>query len=184
MQESIRHISPKDMYEFMRQDARVHLLDVRSPDEFSNQHVNGSSNLPLDQLNQCSVAEQLGVLAGREEPLFLLCASGKRSEMAAAKLAGQGLENIATVSGGTGAWRKARLPLVVKRRLPTLEQQAQIFLGVIILLALVKASLISPWFYTLAGLVGIALIYSGVTACNQLSSLLARLPWNQQSSSA
>ena len=94
MQESIRHISPKDMYKFMRQGAKVHLLDVRSPDK------------------------------------FLMCASGKRSEMAAAKLAGQGLENVATVSGGTGAWRKARLPLVVNRRLPTLEQQAQIFLGV------------------------------------------------------
>lgn len=184
MQESIRHISPKDMYKFMRQGAKVHLLDVRSPDEFNNQHVNGSSNLPMDQLNHCSVAEQLGDLAGKEEPLFLMCASGKRSEMAAAKLAGQGLENVATVSGGTGAWRKARLPLVVNRRLPTLEQQAQIFLGVIILLALIKASLFSPWFYTLAGLVGIALIFSGVTACNRLSSLLARLPWNQQSSSA
>lgn len=184
MHESIRHISPKDMYEFIRQDARVHLLDVRSPDEFNNQHVYGSSNLPMDQLNHCSVAEKLGSQAGREEPLFLLCASGKRSEMAAAKLAGQGMANVATVSGGTGAWRKARLPLVVKRRLPTPEQQVQILLGVITLLALIKASLFSPWFYSLVGLVGIMLIFSGVTTCNRLSSLLARLPWNRQSSSA
>ena len=184
MQESIRHISPKDMHKFMRQGAKVHLLDVRSAEEFNNQHVKGASNLPLDQLNSCSVAEQLGDQAGKEVPLFLMCASGKRSAAATAKLLQQGLENVATVSGGTGAWRKSRLPLVVNRRLPTIEQQAQIFFGVILLLALVKASLLSPWFYTLTGLVGIALIFSGVTACNRLSSLLARLPWNQQSSSA
>ena len=184
MQEAIRHISPEEIHTFMQQGANVHVLDVRSAEEFSNQHVNGSLNIPIDQLNSCSVAEKLGDDAGKGTPLFLMCASGKRSETATAKLASQGLENVATVSGGTSAWRKAQLPLVVNRRLPTLEQQTQIFLGVIVLLALVKASLFSPWFYTLAALVGIALIFSGLTACNRLSSLLAKLPWNQQSSTA
>jgi hypothetical protein len=113
-----------------------------------------------------------------------MCASGMRSEMAAIKLTRQGLENVATVSGGTQAWAKARLPLAVGRRLPSIEQQVQILLGIVILLALLKASLISPWFYALTGLAGIALIFSGFTACNRLSSILARLPWNQQSSGA
>lgn len=184
MQESVRHISPREMHKFMRQGVNVHLVDVRSADEFNRQHVKEAFNLPLDRLNSCSVSEQLGDGAGKETPLFLMCASGKRSEMAAIKLARQGLNNVATVSGGTGAWRKARLPLVVKRRLPTLEQQAQILFGVVILLALIKANLFSPWFYGLAALVAIALIFSGVTACNRMTSLIARLPWNQQSSSA
>ena len=184
MQESTRHISPEQIHEFIQKGANVHLVDVRSTDEFNNQHVSGASNLPIDRLNSCSIAEQIGEQAGKEIPLFLMCASGMRSDMAAIKLTRQGLENVATVSGGTQAWEKARLPLAVKRRVPTIEQQVQIFLGIVILLALIKASLLSPWFYALTGLVGIALIFSGFTACNRLSSLVVRLPWNRQSSGA
>jgi rhodanese-related sulfurtransferase len=184
MQETIRQISPKELHEFMRRGVNLQLVDVRSTDEFNQQHVKGTHNLPLDRLNSCSVTEQLGNQAGKETPLFLMCASGMRAEMAAIKLTRQGLNNVATVSGGTQAWRRARLPMKVNRRLPSVEQQVQILFGVIVLLTLVKASLLSPWFYALTGLVGVALIFSGFTACNRLSSLLARMPWNQQAGSA
>ena len=184
MQENMRNITPEEIHQFMQQDADVQLVDVRSSDEFSNHHVSGASNVPMDRLNSCAVAEQHGEQAGREVPLFVMCASGKRSEAAAEKLMQQGLHNIAVVDGGTQAWSKAGLPLKGNKRLPGVEQQAQIFMGVIILLALIKASLISPWFYVLTGVVGAALIFSGMTACNRLPMMLARLPWNRQSSSA
>ncbi len=180
MQDSIRKISPGQMHEFIKQGGNFHLVDVRSVEEFSSQHVVGAANLPIDHLNSCSLAEKLGEESGKDVTLFLMCASGIRSEMAANKLASQGLNNIATVDGGTNAWSAARLPLTGGRRMPTLEQQVQNFLGIVILLALFKASIISPLFYVLTGLVGIALVFSGITACNRLSSFIARLPWNRQ----
>jgi rhodanese-related sulfurtransferase len=155
------------------------MLDVRTPAEYAEGHAAGAVSIPLDRLDAGRLGRRLGVRAGGEEPLYLICASGRRAEQAARKLRCEGLTNLALVDGGTQAWAAHRLPMRGISRLPSLERQGQIALGILILLILAKGTLLHPLFYVLIGLLGVGLIVSGITARCGLSTLLARLPWNR-----
>ena len=157
----------------------VHLVDVRTPAEYADGHAAGALSLPLEQLDSTRLGAQLGSEAGRQRPVYLICASGQRAQSAAEKLQAQGMNNLVVVEGGTEAWAAHRLPMKQPRRLPHLERQAQIALGVLILLILAKGTLLHPAFHALIGLLGIGLIVSGITARCSLSALLARMPWNR-----
>jgi len=63
------------------------IVDVRSEMEFEMGHVEGSMNIPLQQ-----VPDHLEDLANMKQPLVLCCASGNRSGQAVAYLRQQGIE--------------------------------------------------------------------------------------------
>jgi rhodanese-related sulfurtransferase len=77
------------------------VLDVREPEEFVNGHVPGAVNLP-----QAELATRLDEVP-RDRPLFVICQGGFRSVRAAQFLSQCGLSDVASVKGGTGAWRAA-----------------------------------------------------------------------------
>lgn len=58
------------------------LVDVRSPEEFRGDHMQGSLNLPLDQIEALATTQ----LHDRQRAVLLYCLSGTRSAMAARKL--------------------------------------------------------------------------------------------------
>lgn len=60
------------------------LLDVRTPEEFSDRHVEGARNIPVDELPQ-----RLGELP-RDRVVVVYCHSGARSARAAGVLRGAG----------------------------------------------------------------------------------------------
>ncbi len=68
------------------------LVDVRTPEEFAEGHVNASVNIPLDQL-----ANQLDAFQGKEN-IIVFCRSGARSGMAKSILEQEGFSNV--VNGG------------------------------------------------------------------------------------
>lgn len=72
------------------------LLDVRSPAEFAQGHIEGAQNVPLDQLDRHVAA------LPREVPVVVYCASGRRSDAAARRLATAGFD--ARDLGGIGRW--------------------------------------------------------------------------------
>jgi glyoxylase-like metal-dependent hydrolase (beta-lactamase superfamily II)/rhodanese-related sulfurtransferase len=80
-------------------DARV--VDVREPEEFANGHVPGAVNVP-----QADLATRLNEVP-RDRPLFVICQGGFRSLRAAQFLMQCGISNVASVKGGTEAWRAA-----------------------------------------------------------------------------
>jgi rhodanese-related sulfurtransferase len=89
-----------------QQEGPVQLVDVRSPAEFERGHVPGAINVPLDQLSRRSlVAIDLG------QPVYLVCKSGGRSQMAVHRLHADGVEGLVNVVGGTDGWIALGLPL-------------------------------------------------------------------------
>jgi phage shock protein E len=62
------------------------LLDVRSPDEFSDGHIEGAVNIPVDQVDA-----RLSSLP-RDKPIVVYCAMGSRSARAATLLAAAGFD--------------------------------------------------------------------------------------------
>ena len=71
------------------------LLDVRTAAEYSGGHIPGSTNLPLDRLDEIRIE--------KKTPLFVYCQSGMRSRAACAQLRKMGYE--ATDIGGIAGYR-------------------------------------------------------------------------------
>lgn len=69
------------------------LVDVRSPKEFAESNVEGSINIPLDQ-----VQNQLAKFKGKESTV-VFCRSGNRSGLAKLILERNGFTNV--INGGT-----------------------------------------------------------------------------------
>jgi len=87
------------------QQEGAHLIDVREPGEYAGGHAQGARNIPLDQLVQ-----RAGEVRG-DRPVLVICQSGGRSARAQDLLTRQGTPDVRNVRGGTGAWRRAGLPL-------------------------------------------------------------------------
>jgi glyoxylase-like metal-dependent hydrolase (beta-lactamase superfamily II)/rhodanese-related sulfurtransferase len=83
------------------------LLDVREPQEFAAGHVPGARNLP-----QAELATRLSEVP-RDCPVYVICQGGFRSLRAAQFLSQMGFKDVASVSGGTEAWRVAKRPLAM-----------------------------------------------------------------------
>jgi phage shock protein E len=63
------------------------IVDVRSQAEFMSGHVQGSINIPLQE-----IPARLDEVKALPQPLLLCCASGNRSGQATAYLSAQGLQ--------------------------------------------------------------------------------------------
>lgn len=63
------------------------IVDVRTPSEFMGGNVEGSINIPLQEIQQ-----RMDELKNLNQPLVLCCASGNRSGQATHFLSQQGIE--------------------------------------------------------------------------------------------
>ena len=87
------------LVEEARQTKGAVIVDVRTPSEFSQGHIKGAHNIPLDRIDAITK-----VVTDKSTPLYLCCASGARSGNACRYLNGQGYENVQNM-GGIGSWR-------------------------------------------------------------------------------
>jgi len=56
---STQTITPKSLYNLISKGNSVHLVDVRTPAEFQEIHVDVAKNVPLDQLDPARGAPKL-----------------------------------------------------------------------------------------------------------------------------
>jgi rhodanese-related sulfurtransferase len=89
-------------------EKHVKVLDVREPSEFATGVIQGALLIPLGQVEK-RVAE-LSEL--KDQPLYVICASGGRSAQAIKTLSKLGFTQLTNVKGGMNAWRKMDLPVV------------------------------------------------------------------------
>ena len=76
------------------------VVDVRTPEEFVQGHIPGAKNLPLDELLP---THPIMAALSKDEPVFFVCRSGRRSGIAAVQMASAGFQAV-NVEGGTLAW--------------------------------------------------------------------------------
>lgn len=82
------------------------IIDVRSPDEFSNGHLTNAKN--VDWNGDTFDAEIAGL--DKTKPVFVYCLSGGRSSSAASKMRSEGFTTVYELNGGMMKWRAADLP--------------------------------------------------------------------------
>jgi sulfur dioxygenase len=157
---------------------KLHILDVRMPGEFASLRIAGSVNVPFERLDPPALLARFGA----DTPLYCVCQTGTRSQLAADRLRAAGFTNVVHVDGGTNAWTSAELPLLRgERSVISLERQVRIAAGLISVLGIIAGALIHPAGYAVSALVGAGLFYAGVSNTCGMSMVLARLPWNQVS---
>ncbi|HSV30748.1 MAG TPA: rhodanese-like domain-containing protein [Atribacteraceae bacterium] len=88
-------ISPEEAKKMLASEENVVLLDVRTRQEHDDQHIPGSTLIPLDQLGNLITDE----IPDRDTAIILYCRSGRRSKEAAAILARLGYTRIYDLGG-------------------------------------------------------------------------------------
>jgi rhodanese-related sulfurtransferase len=173
---NIKTISPQKLAELAQSGTSVELIDVRTPVEFREIHVDFARNIPLDQLD---AAQVVGGRNGSEQPLYVICQSGNRAKQACEKILALGYANVVNVEGGTKAWVDAGLPVVRGKKAISLERQVRIAAGMLVLIGSILGAFVSPYWIGLAAFVGAGLVFAGLTDTCGMGMLLARMPWNQ-----
>jgi rhodanese-related sulfurtransferase len=177
---AVTTITPKRLDELNRSGEPVELIDVRTPAEFREVHVSFARNEPLDRLDPARI---IASRANPQAPLYVICRSGKRGEQACQKMLAAGFTQAVNVEGGTAACEQAGLPVVRGKKAVSLERQVRIAAGSLVLVGAILGLLVHPYWIGLAAFVGAGLVFAGVTDTCGMAMILARMPWNQGSSS-
>ncbi len=80
----------------------VQLIDVRTPQEYEAGHIDDAKNINVANANFLQQIEGLD----KEEPVYLYCKMGGRSNRAAQLLKEQGFTKIYDYTGGYNDWIK------------------------------------------------------------------------------
>lgn len=100
-------ITPKQAYSLLQNDNNVTLLDVRTPEEFAQEHIEGSTLIPVQVLS-----EQLSKLQSvKDKKIIVYCHSGNRSVVASHILVKNGFTPL-NVKGGITEWKAEGLEVI------------------------------------------------------------------------
>ncbi len=108
----IYDLAPEAVHEFLQDNPRSLVLDVRTPAEYNGEggHVAGAILRPVQDIESW-VSEYSDY---KTRPVYLICGSGKRSMRAANRLLEAGFQKPINVTGGMRAWTEADLPVVTE----------------------------------------------------------------------
>ena len=122
-------LNASEFFDHLKSEKTKHLIDVRTPEEYSEGHINGAKNVNWNSSNFASELNQLD----RNTPLFLYCLSGGRSGNAMLKAKDMGFKKIYGLNGGIMSWRSDKLPLTssveVKKTGMTLAEYQALYKG-------------------------------------------------------
>lgn len=103
-------LEPDDFADLAAEDGVV-LLDVRTPQEFAEGHLDGALNVDVSAPDFAARAAELDPGA----TYAVYCRSGNRSRTAMEIMRDAGVGDAADLAGGIGAWIAADLPVVTGR---------------------------------------------------------------------
>jgi rhodanese-related sulfurtransferase len=168
-------ISPQELENQRRVGKSIDLIDVRTPVEFREVHVDYARNVPLDRLDPKAIQAE----HSNDQPLYVICRSGSRGKQACEKLLAAGLVNVVNVEGGTMACEAAGLPVVRGKKAISLERQVRIAAGFLVLTGAALGYFVDIRWIGLSAFVGAGLMFAGITDTCGMGMILARMPWNQ-----
>ena len=96
---SYQQISMDEAIAIMESESDYMILDVRTPEEFADQHIPDAINIP----NETIGTEEIPELPDKDQLILVYCRSGNRSKQASDKLANLGYTNIVEF-GGINDW--------------------------------------------------------------------------------
>jgi rhodanese-related sulfurtransferase len=97
--EAIKVLTPT---EFKEKSANQTIIDIRTPQEFNQGHIEGAVNINYYDRN---FMDQIAKY-DKNQPIFIYCRSGNRTSPASRKMANFGFTQINDLEGGILYWLK------------------------------------------------------------------------------
>ncbi len=104
---TVTHLEARDAAELLKSDENVAVLDVRTPEEYAEGHIDGAINIDFRADDFSDQVRQLD----RETPYVVHCRSGGRSTASLDILQDLGFRRIYHLDEGINGWLEAELPL-------------------------------------------------------------------------
>ncbi len=98
---SIRLLSTEDLHDMISGDVDFVLLDVRTPQDYKDNHIGGAINIPVADLR--TRHNELN----KDKTTVLICSSGNRSSLGASILEQHGFKGMYNVAGGMAGYSAA-----------------------------------------------------------------------------
>lgn len=175
---SIAAIKPHEVAELGKKGQKIDLIDVRTPVEFREVHVEFARNVPLDQLDPAALMQARN--GSTDERMYVICHSGSRGQQACEKFLKAGFSNVVNIEGGTLACVEAGLPVVRGKKAVSLERQVRIAAGFIVLAGAVAAMVTGNVYIAgIPAFIGAGLMFAGITDSCAMGMLISKMPWNQ-----
>ncbi|MDA8622165.1 rhodanese-like domain-containing protein [Psychrosphaera sp.] len=93
--------------EYLKNKANYQLLDVRSPSEFTEGHIQGALNIPHH-----AIIDELDKLKSIDKTIVVYCRSGRRAQKAEAMMRKNGIKDFIHLDGDMLGWKAKQLPVV------------------------------------------------------------------------
>lgn len=97
-----------DEFEKLVKEGNVRLIDVRTPKEYAEGHIDGAIN--VDWKNR-HFADNIKKVVGNEKPVAIYCRSGNRATRAMYAMDALGYNEIYNLEHGIKSWKAAKKPL-------------------------------------------------------------------------
>lgn len=104
--EDLSWVSPEDVHAYRLAGEELVLVDTRPTTSFETRRIEGAVGVPPDRL------DEMGALPGdRWVVVYCECSDEAMAIMAAQRARESGLEKVAILDGGIGAWEEADYPI-------------------------------------------------------------------------
>jgi rhodanese-related sulfurtransferase len=100
-----KNINSREAKALLDKNKTIFLLDVRTPQEYSQGKLAGSTLIPIGEL------ERRYSEVPKNRPVVVYCAVGARSRSAAGFLAQQGYKDVYNVTDGLVGWYRNGFPI-------------------------------------------------------------------------
>lgn len=145
------------------------IVDVREPAEHAAGCLPGAVLAPLGTIQEACRNWP------KNQPLLMVCRTGRRARKAADELRALGFECVSVLEGGMEGLKVKDAPKVW-----ALERQVRFAAGTMAFLGTLAGLTISPWLFGLPLFVGGGLAVAAMTDTCAMGMLLMKLPWNRR----
>ena len=169
-------ITSAELHAQLESSTALRIVDVRTPAEFETSHIPGSSNVPLDVLDEHS--REIAQLLGGDQEAVLVCRSGQRSTKAHKLLRNAGLTGGRVLEKGILDWEGQGFSVDRGAQRWDLERQVRLVAGSVVLSS-VLGSIVVPRLKWLAAGIGGGLTYAALSNTCAMATMLSKLPYNR-----
>ncbi len=106
--DKFQSIDVKQFSKLINTEQNVQLVDVRSPAEYADSHIEKSININLNSEGFEPNVQKLD----KTKPVYVYCQAGGRSKKAAIKLHELGFKQIIELDGGISDWKTNKMATI------------------------------------------------------------------------
>lgn len=164
-------ISVKE-FKQLNKDFKVKLIDIRSKQENARENITSAQCIPTEELTIDKF--------DKDDIVVFHCQTGTRTQQAEGIFKNLGINKVYILDGGLNAWKKDGQQTQVDTKAPLpIMRQVQIIVGFMVVLGVILALTISPYFSLLSAFFGAGLLFAGLSGFCGLAKVLMLLPYNK-----